>query len=386
MIATLLPILFHLVILSIFYGCYRLLLSRETFFTFNRLFLLFGLVASVVLPFFKWEFSSGMMEEQLPFDPEWLEVQVTEINKLSDSTDALSWWPVLQGIYWAVSLLLLLRWLFQLYQVFSEARRKGITKVDGVRMVNTDRYPGPFAFFNLLFINSSSFMGEELHRVILHEKAHIQQHHWIDLSLIQIVRIVFWVNPVLYWFEKGIKQNHEFLADEVVLSSGTNRSQYQTMVLHQLMGAPASVPGSHLFNYNNHKKRFQMMNQKRSRPIRRLKVLFILPFLTIALWAFGQDFANNTTELQAETNEQTFNEAEEITVKGKVIDAKKETPLIGTAILIVGKKEGTITDLNGEFEIKMEKGATLQFKYIGYEEQTVKVTDDSPLEIKMKAK
>lgn len=61
------------------------------------------------------------------------------------------------------------------------------------------------------------------------------------------------------------------------------------------------------------------------------------------------------------------------TVKGTVVDASGE-PLIGVTVQIVGKTGGTVTDIDGNYQISAPKGTQLKFSYIGYEDQTVTVS------------
>ena len=60
-------------------------------------------------------------------------------------------------------------------------------------------------------------------------------------------------------------------------------------------------------------------------------------------------------------------------VSGKVLDALQE-PLIGVSIRIEGTTQGTITDVDGAFDVQVPAaGATLDFSYVGYLTQKVKV-------------
>jgi TonB-dependent starch-binding outer membrane protein SusC len=53
------------------------------------------------------------------------------------------------------------------------------------------------------------------------------------------------------------------------------------------------------------------------------------------------------------------------TVKGKVSD-EKGAPLIGVSIVVKGTTTGNITDVNGNYAVNADKGATLVFSFIGY--------------------
>jgi len=58
--------------------------------------------------------------------------------------------------------------------------------------------------------------------------------------------------------------------------------------------------------------------------------------------------------------------AQNITVKGKVIDGGDKTPLPGVSILIKGTQGGTQTDVNGNYSLSVPANATLVFNFVGY--------------------
>lgn len=83
----------------------------------------------------------------------------------------------------------------------------------------------------------------------------------------------------------------------------------------------------------------------------RKQFIFILFLLLIPVWAIAQD----------------------ITVKGTVKDTQGQS-LIGVSIIESGSStNGTATDLDGNFVIKVAKTAKLNFSYIGYNKTTVSV-------------
>ena len=66
-----------------------------------------------------------------------------------------------------------------------------------------------------------------------------------------------------------------------------------------------------------------------------------------------------------------------LSVTGQVIDAETNAPLEGVSVVVKGTGNGTITDTNGNFSIKVEKGRTLVFSYSGYVTQEIKVSKSS---------
>ena len=68
-------------------------------------------------------------------------------------------------------------------------------------------------------------------------------------------------------------------------------------------------------------------------------------------------------------------------IKGTVVDAKGET-VIGATVMEKGTSNGTITDFDGNFTIKVKEGAILVFTYIGY--QTTEVPAQQDMKVTMK--
>ena len=60
-------------------------------------------------------------------------------------------------------------------------------------------------------------------------------------------------------------------------------------------------------------------------------------------------------------------------VTGRVIDAAGES-MIGVSILEKGTTNGVVTDLEGNYSLRVRRGATLVFSYVGYITQELQVT------------
>ena len=67
--------------------------------------------------------------------------------------------------------------------------------------------------------------------------------------------------------------------------------------------------------------------------------------------------------------------AQQIVVKGHVKDATGE-PIIGATIRVVGVEGGAVTDIDGNFTLNANHGATLSVSYIGYATQEVSAASD----------
>lgn len=71
--------------------------------------------------------------------------------------------------------------------------------------------------------------------------------------------------------------------------------------------------------------------------------------------------------------------AQNQTVRGTVTD--QEGPVIGATVKVKGASTGTVTDLDGNYSISVPKGATLEFSYVGYNTQTVKVGSSNRIDV-----
>lgn len=105
-------------------------------------------------------------------------------------------------------------------------------------------------------------------------------------------------------------------------------------------------------------------------------VLIAGAFAAVSMGNVHQAWASGVAPLGVEqqTNRQ---------IKGKVVDATGET-IIGANVLEKGTTNGVITDIDGNFVLNVSSGATLEISYIGYATQTIKITNQTFLNIVLK--
>ncbi|MEW6507169.1 MAG: SusC/RagA family TonB-linked outer membrane protein [Bacteroidota bacterium] len=76
--------------------------------------------------------------------------------------------------------------------------------------------------------------------------------------------------------------------------------------------------------------------------------------------------------------------AQELEIRGKVTSADDRTELIGANVLEKGTTNGTATDVNGEFRLRVKPGAVLVISYVGFLREEVPVLDETYLNIVLK--
>ena len=69
------------------------------------------------------------------------------------------------------------------------------------------------------------------------------------------------------------------------------------------------------------------------------------------------------------------------TVNGQVISADENETLVGVNVIEKGTGNGTVTDIDGNYSLEVNEGATLVFSYVGYERKEVPVGDQSVIDV-----
>jgi hypothetical protein len=144
----------------------------------------------------------------------------------------------------------------------------------------------PHTFFSFIFLNKQKYESQEIPEAILiHERAHAQQKHSLDILLIEVLQIVFWFNPLIYLIKHSIKLNHEFLADQTVLRNGVPKTNYQNLLVAYSSYDTPQLANS--INYSSIKKRITVMKTQTSKRSTLLRTLVLLPLLALLVFGFS---------------------------------------------------------------------------------------------------
>ncbi len=370
----------------LFYILYLLLLKNETFYHTNRYFLIAGLICAALLPLFPISYASpiAMMNNADFFS-------LAEVSAVPDSgnvlyiqtrTDSgLLYAEWLLGIYLAGMAFFFIRLVWQTIRISWKIRHSECQMIDGVKVIN-QHTTLPFSFFNVVFIDIQEYSERELSNIIAHEKVHIQERHWVDLLIIELLTVLFWINPVVWLYEKSIKQNHEYLADQGVLLAGYSPGQYQALLINQLMGVKV-LGFAHNLNFSLNKKRMEMMKKKKSPGFKKVKLLITLPVVAILIFAFAKPDYIIVDEFDASLPvQESIDEKEMISVKGIVID-EDGSPMTGANVILKDTNTGTVVDRQGEFEIDIPSDGTLVVSFLGYKTVSANLPLNGNVEIKM---
>jgi len=245
---------------SVCIAVYYLFLEKEKMYRFNRFYLLFSLIFSLVIPFISITVQPSKTETKPAIIFEDTAQQIIQIQPAQES---FNWINIVWLMYGTVALFLLIKSILSIAAIKKISGKKIIYQNYTVKVTH-ENLP-PFSFWNTIYLGEAYIKNNVIDPMIfLHEKSHIDQKHSIDLIFIDILKIFMWFNPVFLIYKKAIITNHEFLADEAVLNNRYDIKEYQNLILDEIINIQ-NLPLTHSFNFNNTKKRFIMMTKKKSR-------------------------------------------------------------------------------------------------------------------------
>ena len=226
-------------ILAIFYFCYNLFLQRDTFFQSHRWFFIVGLITAILIPLV-------VIPIYITVQPQEFIYTVSNLAYSNENTiTPIDWNRVLTTIYFLGVSIFATRLLIHIYSLVSLIIRNKKQRSGKFIFVKVEDNISPFSFFNWIVFNPNQFKQTELEQIITHEKVHANQFHSIDILLIQIASVVFWCNPLIWFYKKELHQNLEFIADNEAQKQVSCEKSYQHLLLK------ASMPNYQMALTNN---------------------------------------------------------------------------------------------------------------------------------------
>ena len=256
--------------LALFYLFYLLLLKQETFFLLNRIYLLSSLCLSMVIPLLDLSQLLGLPK---------MELMVATLSMIGDKAPViaaqkeLDWLPV---VYWigVISTPLLL-----LIKLFGVGRRMKLQEKGSA-----------FSFWKRKVIDNKL---ANFRTIDANEDVHIKQLHTLDILLIEIIRVFFWFNPLIYGYRNSLKLIHEYLADEHAANFAESKKQYAMVLFLQNFKAGPDLANT-FYNPSLLKARVKMLQRKKSEAYRLWKYVICLPLvmLMLMLCSFSSSYFN----------------------------------------------------------------------------------------------
>jgi hypothetical protein len=269
------------VCLVLLLGFYHLVLEKEKMHQFNRFYLLGSVVFSLIVPSFiitvtPTEFAEPIINKDF------------KINSIQNVTAEVNYTIYFLYAYTIISSILFLFFGKNIIHILQKIKKNKKVSYFKATVVLLKEQVLPHTFLNYIFINKKEYQTHSLEQQILtHELTHVEQKHTLDVLFIQVLQNLFWFNPIFRFYKKAIQLNHEFLADDAVINSHKNISEYQQLLLSKTAQNNNIYLASN-FNYSLTKKRLLMMTTPSSKTKILLKKLLILPLTAGFIFAFAQ--------------------------------------------------------------------------------------------------
>jgi len=276
LIYSLQTIVLQLVFLLIF----EIFFKKETFFKANRFYLLGTMLLSFLIPLIKIPVKENVQKQTIFQLKEIVVSNVDFIEKNAETPTSFSLISILYGIG---VLLFLILFIIKLFKVFQVKRSTSIEVIDNVEVHRIKNSNQAFSFFNYIFIGTNN---ANIETILKHEKVHKKQLHSLDLVFLEVLKIIFWFNPLIYFYQKRIVEIHEFEADSTSVSE--NKSSYYETLICQIFEVNSISLTNNFYNQSLIKKRLVMLQKSKSKKAGMMKYLVVIPMVVFSMEIFLQ--------------------------------------------------------------------------------------------------
>lgn len=267
--------------IALHYILYKALLQNDTFFSLKRVYLLFSIVFSVLLPI-------AWLPELCIDAPDTLNgfsvlfLNTTKSPAQAQSASLYSSYNWLAIIYLICIGGFLIRFCIRLLSIVQIKKKAQKKELNGYSIYVVKEEISPFTFLNMIFINSTNIRDKHTLPLILkHESVHKIHWHSIDTILVEIVNMFFFFNPFTWLLKKELLLNLECIADNEVKKSRADLSAYQYAIVNTATKQKFFIVNQ--FNVSQLKKRIIMLNKRNSKKNELLKYLSVAPMLLVLL-------------------------------------------------------------------------------------------------------
>lgn len=283
------------VCLTLFYLFHKLLMSRDTFHTFNRFAILSMMLLSLVLPLVHLSLDSETGINRGTVALEGLVAQTVVADGGNGVGDGLTLTQVLLATYVLGVVLFVGKALLSVGSLLRLIRRARCVEVrNGIRIYTMQGDISPFSWFRYIIMSEKDWQ-ENRREIVLHEMAHIRRCHSMDVAVCNMMIVFQWYNPAAWLLKRELQTLHEYEADEAVLSAGVDATHYQMLLIRKAVGERLFSMANNL-NHNSLKKRITMMKIKRTNPVQKAKIAFVLPLAAMTVAAFASQKVENLSD------------------------------------------------------------------------------------------
>ena len=275
---------------------YDVFLKKETFFNWNRVYLIGTSLASLILPFIKvTAFNQMVPQDYIVILPEiFIGNTIEQTNQvllpeIEIANRGFSW--NIETIFYLGLIVASLLFIFKIAHICLLIYKNPKRWKGNVLLVKLINSTSAFSFFHYVFLGSN-LKEEEQNIIIKHELVHVNQKHTLDLLFFEAQRILFWFNPLVYMYQARVRSLHEYIADQEALKT-QNKSDYYQNLLTQVFETKNVSFINTFFKKSLIKKRIMMLSKSKSKQVLKLKYALLIPVVLVML-AYSSSYAQDT--------------------------------------------------------------------------------------------
>lgn len=261
---------------------YSLIIERKVDFLFARLFLIFSVLLSAVIPMINIPVWEAALVPQLT------EVAVgevsTEVVQSSVTSFDFNFMALIWAVYGVGVALCMGSIVLQMVNILKIRRVGQMTTFDGVNIVRSQQNIASFSLFKTIYIGNNT-ADTDLPTIVAHERSHIAHKHSVERVVMEIFKALLWWNPFVWIASRRLVEAHEFEADNDVIGSGCDANLYVATLLKHLFGySPEIANGLH---NSLTKKRLKMILKGNSGRYALLRKVAVIPVLGVLFALFS---------------------------------------------------------------------------------------------------
>ena len=264
----------------LFLAVYDVFLKKETFFQWNRFYLITSSVLAYFIPFMKIRSVGNYLQQTYQLPEVILNPQAFFLNEVvlgsKESVASLTTIFTLENVYFLGLIVMFGLFLFKIIQIIKKIKTNKIIKKPNYKLVVLNDNHA-FSFFDYIFLGKSILKKDHQH-ILKHELTHVKQKHSLDLLFFEIQKIVFWFNPFSYLFQHRISTLHEFIADAKTIATKDKSSFFENL-LQQSFNVEKITFVNNYYKKSLLKKRIIMATKNKSKQILKMKYLLVIPLI-----------------------------------------------------------------------------------------------------------
>lgn len=261
----------------LFVVSYWLLFRKQTFFVWNRTYLIISLLIAMAVPALEFrQTAAQIIDNRLVANV----IETTTQPRTTGST--MEVWPVAFFVAYFAGVLVMLALLIKALFDISRTIQTGMcVQLANCRLVippGRRTAAGSFSFLKWMVVSEDDY-ARHFDTIFAHEIVHIRQWHSLDILLVEILKVFFWFNPALWLYKRAFSEVHEFLADQ----EAPEKDSHAAFLISYARQRFDTNVGCGFSDKSLLKRRIQTLYQGRSPKWTRVKYLLTLPLVAVSV-------------------------------------------------------------------------------------------------------